>query len=101
MSYSTKGTRRRNRGKPCPYCNQPMRDGRSHPSPDHIWPHSKGGTLGENVVFVCYQCNQDKRATPLRVWHARLVAKGDKRARFVGAFIERFRSTVPAHWIDK
>ncbi len=42
----------------CPYCNMPLED---NCQADHIYPVSKGGlSTVENMVYVCYGCNQRK-----------------------------------------
>lgn len=51
----------------CPYCN--MKKNFSLHQTDHIHPVSKGGlAVPENMVPICKQCNQNKKALTLRVF---------------------------------
>lgn len=94
------GRRLKERGKPCPYCGQPMRQGRSRPSPDHLWPRSKGGASGLNIVYACQQCNHDKAEMTIDEWLAKLERNSDRRARHVKAFIADAPSRLHMNWRD-
>ncbi len=51
----------------CPYCN--MKKNFSLHQTDHIHPVSKGGlAVPENMIPICKQCNQNKKALTLRVF---------------------------------
>lgn len=75
-----------------------MRQGRSRPSPDHMWPRSKGGRLGLNIVYVCHQCNQDKWDTPIFDWLEKLKAANDPRVKHVSKFIEEAPTKIHMNW---
>ena len=86
-------------GTPCPYCTAQMTRNNIWPRPstahdatrDHAFPRSAGWRLdsfnGANRVVCCYQCNQDKAASDIVDWHARLHAGRDARASVVFAAI--------------
>jgi hypothetical protein len=78
--------------KPCPYCGFPMllHDHPAwRPSRDHIVPTSRGGgNVRENIVVVCYGCNDDKDRRTLEEWLQELTESGDRRARYVAGFIQ-------------
>lgn len=91
------GRRLKDRGKPCPYCGQPMTaTGKHRVSPDHLLARSKGGRLGLNLLYVGHSCNQDKRAMSLEQFAAMLEAKGDKRAARVRDLVKRSRQIIHA-----
>lgn len=72
-------------GKPCPYCGEAM----VRPTRDHVHPRTAGGTLHrENVLIVCYQCNQDKGGKTLERFAQSLTSRGDPRAARVWALVE-------------
>ena len=51
----------------CPYCN--VRKNFSDHQTDHIHPVSKGGlAVPENMIPICKECNQNKKALTLRVF---------------------------------
>ncbi len=51
----------------CPYCNT-KKDFKFHET-DHIHPVSKGGmAVPENMIPICKECNQNKKALTLRVF---------------------------------
>ena len=51
----------------CPYCN--LKKNFSHHQTDHIHPVSKGGlAVPENMIPICKECNQNKKALTLRVF---------------------------------
>lgn len=51
----------------CPYCN--LKKNFSDHQTDHIHPVSKGGlAVPENMIPICKQCNQNKKALTLRVF---------------------------------
>ena len=83
------GRRLKERGKPCPYCRQPMRATGAHEAtPDHMVAHSKGGRAGQNILYVCRKCNLDKAELSLSEFLTKLERDGDKRAKTVRQFIE-------------
>lgn len=72
-------------GKPCAYCGEAM----IQPTRDHVHPRRAGGTLHpENVLIVCYQCNQDKGAKTLERFAQSLTWRQDPRAPRVWALVE-------------
>ena len=91
------GRRLKDRGKPCPYCGQPMAARGAHrPTPDHIRAKSKGYGLGTNVLYVCWRCNQDKYTYSLAEWLERLRAANDPRAAHVAKVIKEGKSKIHA-----
>lgn len=80
-------------GKNCPYCNVIMRVQRPKPTKqpffptrDHVIP--KKIMCGQPTVFVCRQCNNDKRDLLLSEWLVTLREKNDPRAEHVAVFLE-------------
>ena len=91
------GRRLKERGRPCPYCGQPMpAHGAHRPTPDHIRARSKGYGLGPNTAYVCWRCNQDKAALSLSEWLAHLHRAGDPRAAHVEKFINEGKAKIHA-----
>ena len=70
--------------------------GRHRATPDHMQARSKGGRAGQNILYVCWQCNQDKAALSLGGFLQKLEDAGDKRANVVRRFIEEAPSKIHA-----
>lgn len=86
-------------GRPCPYCAETMtRWGPRQVTRDHVLPRSRGGvrherdggqiTLPNNILYVCWSCNNHKANNTLQEWHDRLHRAGDPRALIVLAVIK-------------
>lgn len=89
------GRRLKERGKPCPYCRQPMTYRGAHEAtPDHVTARAKGGRGGINILYVCRRCNLDKKDMSPVEFHAKLVAASDRRAAIVQDFINHARSVI-------
>lgn len=76
----------RARGKPCPYCRNPM-SGRSGnhgnaPTREHVNPRVRGGGP---IVIACRKCNTDKGDLSLREWATILLMRNDFRGKIVSA----------------
>jgi HNH endonuclease len=72
-------------GMPCAYCGIKMKNsGKYGVTRDHVEPRSNGNTFAlGNKLFVCYKCNQSKKAFTLEQWHRRLHEGCDPRAKLV------------------
>lgn len=80
-------------GKPCPYCGEQLkafktragRLGRRHPTADHVFPKSKGGTV---KIIVCRECNELKRNMTPDQWLVWLTRNKPHRVKVVRDLIK-------------
>ena len=91
-------------GKPCPYCDKPMRLPDRRPTKDHLLSRvhrallhdeTRAKLIGHNLTIVCNVCNHTKKSHTLADWLVRLAAGRDPRAVFVQRFIDKVLTSAP------